>query len=166
MRNRVDRGSFLCNGLSNTRESFTENFMWFQENVELLWATEKGKSNPISLILPSPMLLKLLASTCSLCVPGQEWNTVASLSADLLAQCRTECSVLSLPYRSVSQQLALSPLRLEWCQIPLLCHMSLHGWNRKSRADTWTKPKREKTSLVVSEWWLQIRVNQDGDFHM
>lgn len=97
MRNRVDRGSFLCNGLSNTRESFTENFMWFQENVELPWATEKGKSNPISLILPSPMLLKLLASTCSLCVPGQEWNTVASLSADLLAQCRTECSVLSLP---------------------------------------------------------------------
>lgn len=33
----------------------------------------------------------------------------------------------------------------------LLCHMSLHPRNRKSRANTWTKPKREKTQLSSSD---------------
>lgn len=135
--------------------------MPFQEKVELLWDTEEGKTNPISLILLSPVLLKLFASTCSLCAPGQDWNTVASLSEALLAQCRTQCSGQSLPCRSVPQQLALSPLRLEWCQIPPLCHMSLHGWDRKSRADTWTKPKREK-NIFGSLWVMTTNPCEPG----
>lgn len=82
--------------------------------------------------------------------PGLK-HTVASLSEDVLAQCRTQCSAQSLPYVSVPQQLALSPLRLEWCQIPPVSHV--FAW-LKQKEQSWYLDKAQTGKNIFGSLWV------------
>lgn len=113
--------------------------------------SEEGKSSPFPLTLPSPLLLKLLASTCSLCAPGQNWNAVACLSADPLAKGRTRCSAQALPQWICSPAAGAQPSESEvTSNASLVSHVFA---SLKQREQCWYLDKTQTgKNMVISQW--------------